>query len=341
VRKIRRSTSGHGQLGAATILGSLKHALGGRRVFVTGATGLIGSHLTLSLIAIGAEVHAFVVPEDESGSLLNRSDARGIQRHTGRLEDQWSVARAIGTVRPEIVFHLGAQTQVGRARQDPPGTFATNVAGTWHVLEACRSLQPRPVAIAVASSDKAYGRSDKLPYRETYPLAGIEPYEVSKTMTDLLAQTYAASYGLPTRIARCGNVYGAGDLNWDRIVPGTIRSLLHGERPIIRSDGTPIRDYVHVADVVDAYLRLASADLDSGTAFNFSSGERASVLAVVQLIATALGSNLRPDIRGDATGELAEQYLDATKATKELGWRPSRRMAESMPEIVEWYRTVP
>jgi CDP-glucose 4,6-dehydratase len=311
----------------------------GRCVFITGATGLIGSHLTLRLLAMGAEVHALVVPDDEDDSLLNRSGARGVQRYTGRLEDQKSVAAAVNSARPEIVFHLGAQTQVGQARQDPARTFATNVAGTWHVLEACRALDPRPAAIAVASSDKAYGKSDSLPYMETHPLAGSEPYEVSKTMTDLLAQTYAASYGLPTRIARCGNVYGTGDLNWDRIVPGTIRSLLKRERPIIRSDGTPIRDYVHVEDVVDAYLRLASASITSGAAYNFSSGERASVLEVVRVITKAVGSDLTPDVRGDAAGELAQQYLDATKATKELGWKPSRRMAESMSEIIAWYRT--
>lgn len=308
-------------------------------MFVTGATGLIGSHLTLRLVAMGAEVHALVIPEDESGSLLNRSGVRDIKRHTGRLEERETVVAAVRASRPEIVFHLGAQTQVGRARRDPAGTFATNVAGTWHVLDACRTLDPRPAAIAVASSDKAYGRSEKLPYVETDPLAGSEPYEVSKTMTDLLAQTYATAYGLPTRIARCGNVYGAGDLNWDRIVPGTIRSLLKEDRPLIRSDGTPIRDYVHVQDVVDAYLRLASNDIASGTAYNFSSGERASVLDVVRLITKAIGSDLTPDVRGNATGELAEQYLDATKAAKELNWKPSRRMAESMAEIIEWYRT--
>lgn len=307
-------------------------------MFITGATGLIGSHLTLRLIELGADVHALVVPEDESGSLLNRSGDRRMQRYTGRLEDQKSVAAAVNSARPDIVFHLGAQTQVGQARRDPAGTFATNVAGTWHVLEACRTLDPRPAAIAVASSDKAYGKSDSLPYLETHPLAGSEPYEVSKSMTDLLAQTYAASYGLPTRIARCGNVYGTGDLNWDRIVPGTIRSLLKRERPIIRSDGTPVRDYVHVQDVVNAYLCLASAGISPGAAYNFSSGERVSVLEVVRLIARALGSDLSPDVRGDAAGELAEQYLDATKAAQELDWKPSRRMAESLAEIIEWYR---
>ena len=309
-------------------------------MFVTGATGLIGSHLTLQLVAMGARVHALVVPEDESASLLNRSGVRDIERHVGRLEDPKCVADAVHTARPEIVFHLGAQTQVGEARRDPARTFATNVTGTWHVLEACRALDVRPAAIAVASSDKAYGRSDTLPYRETDPLAGSEPYEVSKTMTDLLAQTYAASYGMPTRIARCGNVYGTGDLNWDRIVPGTIRSLLQGERPVIRSDGTPVRDYVHVDDVVDAYLRLASADIAPGVAYNFSSGERASVMEVVRLITKAMASDLEPDVRGTAAGELAEQYLDATRALNELHWRPTRRMAESMHEIVEWYRAL-
>jgi CDP-glucose 4,6-dehydratase len=316
-----------------------KQEFRGRRVLITGATGLIGSHLTLRLLAMGAEMHALVVPEDESGSLLHRAGARGVRRYTGRLEDESSVAAAVTSARPEIVFHLGAQTQVGQARRDPARTFATNVAGTWHLLEACRALEQRPVAIAVASSDKAYGKSEHLPYLETHPLAGSEPYEVSKTMTDLLAQTYAASYGLPTRIARCGNVYGTGDLNWDRIVPGTIRSLLRGERPVIRSDGTPVRDYVHVEDVVDAYLCLASDGIASGAAYNFSSGERASVLDVVRLLAKAIGSDLTPDVRGDAAGELAEQYLDATKATQELGWKPSRRMSDSVAEIIAWYRT--
>ena len=310
-----------------------------RRVFVTGATGLIGSHLTLALLSQGAEVHALIVPENESGSLLHRSGrVNEVKTYVGRLEDAQSVRTAVGAAEPDVVFHLGAQTQVRAARRDPARTFATNVAGTWHLLDACRLLKAPPRAIAVASSDKAYGRSDDLPYRETHPLSGQEPYEVSKSVTDLLAQTYATSYALPTRIARCGNVYGAGDLNWDRIVPGTIRSLLRGERPLIRSDGTPVRDYVHVTDVVDAYLRLGSAQIAPGTAYNFSSGEHASVLDVVSWISAAMGSHLTPDVRNEAAGELAAQWLDASKAERELGWRPSQRMIQSLPEIIAWYR---
>ena len=317
----------------------MSDAYAGLPVLLTGATGLIGSHLALALLDRGAEVHALIVPEDLPGSLLDRSGRlHQIRRHAGRLEDPAAVRQAVSAARPAVVFHLGAQTQVQAARQDPVATFEANVAGTWQLLEACRAQATAPMAIAVASSDKAYGKSDDLPYRETHPLAGSEPYEVSKSMTDLLAQTYARAYGLPTRIARCGNVYGAGDRNWERIVPGTIRSLLAGERPIIRSDGTPVRDYVHVADVVDAYLRLGCDPIAPGTAYNFSSGERASVLEVVSLIGAAAGSSLAPIVQGDAPGELAAQYLDATKARSELGWRPTRRLADSLPEIIAWYR---
>lgn len=280
-----------------------------------------------------------MVPDDQTGPLLERSSRQAqVARHLGRLEDAAAVRAAVDAARPAIVFHLGAQTQVQAARRDPVATFATNVAGTWNLLEACRTAATRPTAVAVASSDKAYGQSDDLPYRETHPLAGSEPYEVSKAMTDLLAQTYATAYGLPTRIARCGNVYGAGDRNWERIVPGTIRALLAGELPVIRSDGTPIRDYVHVADVVDAYLRLGIDAIAPGTAYNFSSGERASVLEVVRQVSAAVGSDRAPEIRNEASGELAAQYLDATKAERELGWQPTRRLAESLPEIVAWYR---
>lgn len=311
----------------------------GLSVLVTGATGLIGSHLALRLLNAGAVVHALVLPDDPGGSLLHRAGRFDeLQAHRGRLEDGPAVAAAVAASRASVVFHLGAQTQVREARRDPAATFAVNVAGTWNVLEACRTVSTGPDAIAVASSDKAYGKSERLPYVETDPLAGTEPYEASKAMTDILAQTYARTYGLPTRIARCGNVYGAGDLNSDRIIPGTVAALLRGERPIIRSDGTPVRDYVHVDDVVDAYLLLGDPTIVPGAAYNFSSGERKSVFEVLQLVSKAAGSTLEADVRADAVGELAEQYLDSTKARTELGWRPGRRMAESLGEIVAWYR---
>jgi CDP-glucose 4,6-dehydratase len=312
----------------------------GERVLVTGATGLIGSWLVRALLARGAETHTFVFSRPEPDSELVRSgDLERTIAHRGRLEDASSVRRAVAEARPEVVFHLGAQPLVGVAREDPVLTFEANVAGTWTLLEACRCAERPPRAVVVASSDKAYGASERLPYRETDPVAGVEePYEASKAMADVLARTYAATYALPTRLARCGNVYGGGDWNWSRLVPGTIRALLRGERPVIRSDGTPIRDYVHVDDVVDAYLRLGAADLRPGDAFNVSSGERRSVLEVVGLLQRALGTELEPDIRAEAKGEIQQQWLDSAKARSTLGWRPRRTFAESLPGVVGWYR---
>ena len=311
----------------------------GGRVLVTGATGLVGSALVRRLISSGAEVHAFVLPTPEAESDLVRSGTlRRITAHIGRLEDAASVAAAVRASRPRFVFHLGAQPIVGTARADPVQTFEANVGGTWSLLDACRTLDPQPV-VAVASSDKAYGATDKLPYVETDPLGGVEPYEASKAITDILAQTYGKTYGLPTRIARCGNIYGIGDWNWSRIVPGTIRSLQTGERPVLRSDGSPVRDYVHVDDVASAYLAMAAADeVPPGEAFNISSGERLTVREVVDLVTEACGSRLEPVILNQAKGEIAMQYLDSTKARRTLGWEPMRRMRESLPEIVAWYR---
>jgi CDP-glucose 4,6-dehydratase len=308
-------------------------------VLVTGATGLVGSSLVERLLAYGAEVHAFVLPTPEPESHLVRSGALDrVRVHRGRLEDAASVEEAIAAARPRYVFHLGAQAIVGVARADPAATFDANVRGTWLLLEACRRLEQPPI-IAVASSDKAYGASDRLPYVETDPLAGSEPYEASKAITDILAQTYAKTYDLPTRIARCGNIYGIGDWNWSRIVPGTIRSLLRGERPVLRSDGTPIRDYIHVDDVVSAYIAMVSAEgAAPGEAFNFSSGERRTVREVVDLVAAAVGAKLEPVVLNESKGEIAVQYLDSTKARRTLGWDPKRRLEESLPEIVEWYR---
>lgn len=309
------------------------------RVLVTGATGLIGSALVHALLAEGAEVHAFVFAEPERDSALLRSgDIARVTTHVGRLEDATSVQDAVRASRPEVVFHLGAQPLVELAREDPAYTFAVNVGGTWTLLEALRHQDPPPRSVAIASSDKAYGASEKLPYVETDPLDGREPYEASKTMTDILARTYATAYRLPTRVARCGNIYGPGDWNWSRIVPGTIRSLLQGERPVLRSDGTPVRDYIHVDDVVRAYLALASADVAPGEAFNFSSGEKRSVREVVDAVAAAVGTSLEPVILATATGEIDAQWLDSGKAARVLGWTAERRMRESLPGTVTWYR---
>jgi CDP-glucose 4,6-dehydratase len=286
-------------------------------------------------------VHALVIPEPEPDSALRISgDIARIAVHTGRLEDAESVRRAVSLSRPQYVFHLGAQPLVELARADPVTTFEVNVRGTWSLLEACRALAEPPRAIAVASSDKAYGASPKLPYLETDPLDGREPYEASKTITDILARTYATAYALPTRVARCGNIYGIGDWNWSRIVPGTIRSLLRGERPVLRSDGTPVRDYIHVDDVVSAYLALATAEVAPGEAFNFSSGEKRSVREVVDIVAKAVGTTLEPVVMATAKGEIDVQYLDSSKARRVLGWNATRRLSESLPAVVDWYRAL-
>ena len=309
------------------------------RVLVTGATGLVGSALVRRLLETGAEVHAFVLPQHEPESALVRSgNLRRIAVHTGRLEDPASLAKAVHDSSPAFVFHLAAKPIVGTARADPVQTFEANIRGTWLLLEACRTLD-RPPIVMVASSDKAYGATEKLPYVETDPLGGVEPYDASKAITDILAQSFGKTYGLPTRIARCGNIYGIGDWNWSRIVPGTIRSLVAGERPVLRSDGTPVRDYVHVDDAAAAYCAMAAADeLPPGEAFNFSSGDRLTVREVVDLVTEAYGSGLQPVMLNEAKGEIAIQYLDSTKARRTLGWQPKRRMRESLPEIVAWYR---
>jgi CDP-glucose 4,6-dehydratase len=243
----------------------------------------------------------------------------------------------------DTVFHLGAQTLVGTALRSPLLTFEANIRGTYHLLEACRRMQPLVRRVVVASSDKAYGEARELPYTEETPLLGRHPYDVSKSCTDLLAVAYASTYDLPVTIARCGNVYGGGDLNWSRIVPGTIRSLLRGERPLLRSDGSMTRDYIFVEDAVDAYLKLAEALDDpsvAGQAFNFAHGSPMSVLEIVDAIRTVMGAtDLQPEILDTARSEIPHQHLDSSKARRQLGWEPGWQLHEGLGRTVEWYRS--
>jgi CDP-glucose 4,6-dehydratase len=317
-------------------------AFSGRTTLVTGASGVVGSWLVRGLLAAEASVIALVRDEDPRSELFRSGDDRRVVRVRGSLEDVALIERTVVEHEVDAVFHLGAQTQVRHAQRQPFGTLEANVRGTYNLLEAVRRAG-RPVgALVVASSDKAYGESSVMPYTEAHPLAGRNIYDASKSAADLLASAYAVSYGLPIGIARCGNIYGGGDLNWDRIVPGTIRSLLRGEHPIIRSDGTPRRDYLFVDDAVTGYLALGAALLDGrehGEAFNFGHGEPVAVLKLVEEIGSAVGrTDLTPVVRSDAPNEIPAQWLDATKARTRLGWTAAFSLRGGLTRTVAWYR---
>ena len=228
-----------------------------KSVLVTGATGLVGSWLVRDLLDKGAHVTALVLDTDPNSELFRSGDVNRISVVNGDLRNYKDVARATFTNSCTDVFHLGAQTIVGTALVDPISTFESNIQGTWNVMEAARQSQGSVKSVVVASSDKAYGSSETLPYLENFPLHGDGPYDVSKSCTDLIAQSYGSTYGIPVTVARCGNIYGGGDLNWSRIIPGSIRDLINEKRPVLRSDGTFVRDYVHVDDIVSAYLKLS------------------------------------------------------------------------------------
>ncbi len=314
-----------------------------RHVLVTGATGIVGSHLCRALLDRRAHVVALVRDDDPQSSFYRDGVAQRCAIVSGELQRFDDCLRAMNGHDIEIVFHLGAQTLVGTAFRDPFETFESNLRGSYCLLEAARRLPGLIKTVIVASSDKAYGDSPVLPYTEDMPLLGRHPYDVSKSCTDLLATCYAVSYCLPVAIARCGNIYGAGDLNWSRVVPGTIRSLLAGERPVLRSNGSNIRDYIYVSDVVEAYLTLAERLVEQqlrGEAFNFSLESRVSVLEIVREITLLMHSELEPVVLGTATHEIKNQTLDATKARERLGWRPRWTLRAGLAETIPWYRSL-
>ncbi len=313
-----------------------------KKLFVTGGNGFLGSWLVKRLRADGADLTCLICEDlPQSVYSLEHLDKR-VRVVPGRLEDGALLARVIRDGKFDAIFHLAAQAIVGIANRDPVPTFGTNIQGTWNLLEACRRA-PGVGAIVVASSDKAYGDSTQLPYREDHPLRGIHPYDVSKSCADLLAGTYYATYNLPVAITRCGNIIGGGDLNWNRIVPGTIRSLLRGERPIVRSDGKFVRDYVYVEDIVDAYCLIGAAAYEGkflGQAWNVSNDQPVDVLRVVDLLREICGRNdLLPDIRNEATHEIRDQYLNSTRIRQQLGWKPGHDLTAALRKSVEWYRT--
>lgn len=310
-----------------------------RSVLVTGAGGFIASWLCRALLQAGANVVGLV--RDSAGERL--LTIHGIRNHMtilhGSITDYALVERALNEYDADTCLHLAAQAIVGVANRSPLSTFESNIKGTWNVLEACR-VSKTVQRVVVASSDKAYGDQPQLPYREDTPLDGCFPYDASKVCTDVLARSYAATYQLPVAVTRCANVYGGGDFNWSRLIPGTIRSLLNGEPPVIRSDGTPERDYVYVSDAAAAYLTLAERAAEpgiQGSAFNFGAGQPVSALSLVERMISATGSCLRPRILGQASGEIDRQFLDSSRARRVLGWTPRVSLDEGLALTSRWY----
>jgi len=312
-----------------------------RNVLVTGCTGLLGSHLTQMLVEKKTNVVGLVRDLVPKSNLVQTGIHDKINIVRGCVEDFYTIERTINEYEIDTVFHLAAQTIVGIANRNPLSTFESNIKGTWCVLEACRRV-PTVKRIVIASSDKAYGDQNKLPYDENAPLIGAHPYDVSKSCADLISLMYYKTYNIPVCVTRCGNFYGPGDLNFNRIVPGTIRSIFNNEAPVIRSDGNYIRDYFYVKDGALAYIHLAEKMDDKkihGEAFNFSNEIQVSVLELTKKILKLMErEDLKPKILNEAKNEIKHQYLSAEKARKMLGWKPKYDLESGLKETIEWYK---
>lgn len=312
-----------------------------RPTFVTGATGLVGYWTVRRLVELGADVTCLVRDWTPHSELIRTGLINEVKTVRGDVRDRDLLERILGEYETDTVIHLAAQTIVTIANRNPISTFETNIGGTWNLLEACRrSLKVRQVVIA--SSDKAYGSQSILPYTENTPLRGEHPYDVSKSAADLIARTYAVTYDLPVVVTRCGNFYGGGDLNWNRIVPGTIRTLIRSRTPTIRSNGNYVRDYFYVEDGAEAYLMLARKLADnhglSGESFNFSYEKGISVLDLVKRIIEMMNFSLEPEVMNETSNEIIEQSLDCSKAKAVLGWKPVFSLGEGLERTIEWYR---
>jgi CDP-glucose 4,6-dehydratase len=312
-----------------------------RPVLVTGGAGLLGGWLVKRLLTAQARLVCLVRDRLPRPEVVPRELLERATLVRGDVRDHALLARTLQEHLTDTVFHAAAQAVVGVANRNPVATFETNVQGTWSLLEACRQT-PGVRQIVVSSSDKAYGEQVELPYREDMALIGRHPYEVSKACADLIATGYAKSYGVPVAVTRCGNFFGGGDLNWNRIVPGTIQAICQAQRPVIRSDGQFVRDYLYADDGAAAQMHLARRLAEDrtlrGEAFNFSYEVRLTVVELVEEIARLMGSSVKPDIRNEASQEIRVQFLSAAKARERLGWKPLHSMEEGLRETVQWYR---
>jgi CDP-glucose 4,6-dehydratase len=313
-----------------------------RPTFVTGGTGLLGRWLVKRLVEVGARVICLVRKRPSKAEFANAGLPAQTQQVEGDIRDQALLERIIGDRNVRTIMHIAAKAIVTDAIADPVPTLSVNIEGTWSLLEACRRT-PGVEQILLASSDKAYGEAERLPVDEKAPLQGLGPYEASKACADLIGHAYARAYGLPLAITRCGNFFGGGDLHWNRIVPGTIRTVLRGKRPMIRTDGLFVRDYFYIEDAAAAYLLLAEALAARpelrGQAFNFSNEERTTVLDIVSRIVRLMGSDLEPEVRGEPSTEIREQLLSAEKARRLLGWSARYTLDEGLLHTIEWYKT--
>lgn len=317
----------------------------GKRVMVTGATGMVGSWLCAALVQKGAHVVAMVRDRIPNSNLYRMGLHEKVDVAHGDICDYEKCLRVLNEYEIDTLFHLAAQTIVGIANRAPLSTFDANIRGTWNLLEAAR-LTPTIKRVVFASSDKAYGAQDDLPYYEDAPLVGLHPYDASKSCSDLIAQTYAHAYGLPVGISRCGNIFGGGDLNWNRIVPETMKAVFEDRAPVIRSNGAPTRDYLYVKDVAEAYLCLGqNMDREElrGRAYNFSYELPKTVLEMVDTTLSALGAtHLKADVQGTGmpAGEIPHQYLASARSRDELGWKPTYGLEDGLRETWDWYRAL-
>ncbi len=314
----------------------------GKVGFVTGGAGFVGANLVARLLREGVSV----VVLERDRTTPNSLDVLGLRERvtviTGSVDDLDLMERVLNEYQPHYVFHLAAQALVNAANRSPIATFEANIRGTYMLLEACRRTDPQPTVV-VASSDKAYGSHDTLPYTEDFPLQGIFPYDVSKSCTDLIARSYALTYNMPVAVTRSANIYGPGDVNLSRVIPGTIVSVLKGDRPIIRSDGTPIREFIFVEDVADGYLTVAAnIEATRGEQFNFGSDEPVQIVDLVERIIASAGKKgeIEPEIllTTKIEREIDAQYLSGDKMRTKLGWSPSTSLDEGLEKTITWYR---